>query len=235
MKPKILIYLAVWKRPEITELCFMGLERLRKNFGTKAFAVISEASMIPLCIKYQVDYCLHENSPLGKKKNFGLQVAMTRHPFDYIIEIGSDDLLKNEIMEVYPWTFSFMGLRSFIQMNSEDGECRQWSLRDGGFGIGRAIRRDVLEALINEDGRLQLWSDEFNKRLDGNSTMRMALEGVGQRTFHSDEPLAIDVKSEQNIWPFDKNAGEPYDFAKAISGLSYNEVCALKALQNATV
>lgn len=213
----------------------MGLDRLRKNFGTKAFAVISEDSMKPLCKKYRVDYCIHENEPLGLKKNFGLQVALKRHSFDYIIEIGSDDLLKNEIMEVYPWEFSFMGLKSFIQMNSVDGACRKWSLKDGGFGVGRAIRRDVLESLINEEGRLQLWSDNYNKRLDGVSVMRMGMIGAGQRSFESLEPVAIDVKSDQNIWPFDSKSGEPYDFAKAISGLSYQEVCAIKSLQYATV
>lgn len=235
MTPKVLIYLAVWKRPEITELCFMGLERLRKIFGTKAFAVISEPEMKALCKRYRVDYCIHDNQPLGLKKNFGLQVAMKRHSFDYIIEIGSDDLLKNEIMEVYPWDRHFMGLKSFIQMNSEDGDCRRWGLKDGGFGIGRAISREALEAMRNEEGRLQLWSDNFNKRLDGNSTMRLAIEGVGQKCYFSEEPVAIDVKSQQNIWPYNPNAGEPYEFAKAISGLSYNEVNALKALQRVAV
>jgi hypothetical protein len=235
MMPKVLIYLAVWKRPEITEICFMGLERMRKNFGIKSFAVISELSMRPLCKKYRVDYCIHDNDPLGRKKNFGLQVAMKRHSFDYIIEIGSDDLLKNEIIETYPWSYSFMGLKSFIQMNSIDGESRKWSLADGGFGIGRAIHRSVLEAMRNEYGILQLWPDHYNKRLDGSSVMKMAIEGVGQRTFDSAEPLAIDIKSETNIWPFNKDAGEPYEFAKAISGLSYPEMCAIKALQHAAV
>src|SRR6478752_4031551 len=96
---RLLVFLAVWKRPEITEICFMGIDRLRKTglFPIEAFAVISEESMIPLCEKYNIDYCFYKNEPLGEKKNFGLTEAYKKE-WDYLVEIGSDDLLKNEYL-----------------------------------------------------------------------------------------------------------------------------------------
>ena len=84
-RPKLLLFLAVWQRPVITEICFMGLERLRKNFNVDAFAVISEDSMKPLCKKYSIDYCMHENLPLGSKKNYGLTQAMKKD-FDFLVD-----------------------------------------------------------------------------------------------------------------------------------------------------
>ena len=94
---RIAFFLAVWKRPEITELCFMGLQRLMKHYPNSfAFAVISEKSMIPLCQKYDIEYCEHENLPLGRKKNYGMNQILKKK-FDYLIELGSDDLIFNDV------------------------------------------------------------------------------------------------------------------------------------------
>src|SRR5690348_6599448 len=99
---KLLIYLAVWKRPEITELCLVGLNRLKTHpcFDIDILAVISEESMIPLCEKYGVKWVMSENRPLGRKKNNGLQEAR-KFEFDYLMEIGSDDLVLNELLDWY--------------------------------------------------------------------------------------------------------------------------------------
>src|SRR5688500_10590245 len=101
---KLLIYTAVWQRPEITEICFMGIKRLQKihKFYISDFAVISEDSMLRLCNKYGVDWCMHENLRLGSKKNYGVKQALKKD-FDYMIEIDSDDLLKNEVLTTYKW------------------------------------------------------------------------------------------------------------------------------------
>lgn len=91
---KVLVFLAIWGRPAITELCLMGIDRLRgeEGFKIEALAVISENSMIPLCEKYGVHYVMAENKPVGRKKNIGLQEAK-KFDFDYLMELGSDDLV----------------------------------------------------------------------------------------------------------------------------------------------
>jgi hypothetical protein len=223
-KYKFLVFLAVWKRPEITELCFMGLERLRKIVDLQVVAVISEGRMIPLCKRYGIDWCMTYNNPLGAKKNYGLTYAMGKD-FDFMIEIGSDDLLKNEFFDVYQWDKDVMCLADFISMNSEDGECRRLSDRDGKFGLGRAISKDALVAMGG-----MIWNQDQVHGLDNFSTFALARKGYLEKRFKSVEPVAIDVKSEVNIWPF-RRIGQPYDYAKAISGLSYREVCALKNLR----
>lgn len=141
-----LIYLAVWRRPEITKICFMGINRLRKRFPLDALAVISEESMIPLCEEFGIRWTFHENDPLGAKKNHGLNEAM-KLDWDYLIEIGSDDLLKDEIFELYQKQFGkheYFGVKSLVFLDSETGRCRKYS-SDTIFGLGRCMSRSLLE------------------------------------------------------------------------------------------
>lgn len=148
---KLLVFLAVWRRPEITEICFMGINRLRASglFKIDTMAVISEESMIPLCEKYDIDYTFYKNQPLGEKKNAGLNAAMLKS-WDYLIEIGSDDLLKTEILECYRPMFErgeeFFGIKDFLFLNSENGDCRRLK-SDTVYGAGRCISRKLIERL----------------------------------------------------------------------------------------
>jgi len=234
MPIKLLFFLAVWKRPEITEICFMGLNRLRKNtdFDINVLAVISEEEMIPLCEKYNVKWCMHENLPLGAKKNFGLRQAL-KLDFDYMVEIGSDDLLKDEFLKLYTWDRDVMALSDFIFMDTQSGECRRLGKRDGYYGVGRAISRKCLDVL-NSHGMFALWSDKLNHGLDNQSTFFLARKGFLEKRFSSNEPVAMDLKSEVNIWPFESR-GPEYPLEKALEGLSNEEVNAINALIHVAV
>jgi hypothetical protein len=145
---KLLVFLAVWKRPEITEICFMGLNRLRNNsrYPIEAYAVISEEEMIPLCNRYGIKYTFYKNDPLGEKKNHGLNEAM-KLEWDYLIEIGSDDLIKDELIEKYSEYFGkheMFGTKDSVIINSADGKCRRLQ-SDTPYGLGRCISRATIE------------------------------------------------------------------------------------------
>lgn len=151
---RLLVFLAVWKRPEITEICFMGLRRLIKNsrYPIEAFAVISEESMIGLCEKYGIKWTFYKNDPLGEKKNHGLNEAM-KLEWDYLLEIGSDDLVKDELVELYAPFFGkydLFGTKDAIIINSEDGTCRRLK-SDTTYGLGRCISRKALECAYGID------------------------------------------------------------------------------------
>jgi hypothetical protein len=222
---KLLFFIPVWKRPEITEICFMGIYRLRRLgiHDISALAIISEEEMKPLCEKYGIEWCFYKNSPLGEKKNFGVQEAMKRD-FDYLIEMGSDDLLKNEFLNLYTWDYPVMGLNDFIIINSEDGRCRRISGKALCFGPGRAISREALQSG-------NLWSDKQNRSLDKVSTFTLARRGFTEKRFKSDEPLCIDIKSAVNIWGYSP-IGSKYPFELALEGLSEQEIEAIKSLEH---
>lgn len=224
--PRLLIFLAVWRRPEITEICFMGIDRLRKSglSPIEAFAVISEESMVPLCKKYSIDFVMHDNQPLGAKKNFGLKAAMQKE-WDYMIEIGSDDLLKNEFLKLYPFERDVYGLQDFIMMDSETGNCRRLKHRDGAFGVGRAISRGAIESAA------PLWHPRQTCGLDNWSEMnRLSPRGFLMKRVACSDPVVIDIKSADNLWPFDQNVGVEYSFDKALEGLSEREKNAIRCL-----
>lgn len=231
---RILLYLAVWQRPEITEICFMGINRLRRAgiFDVDAFAVISEESMKPLCRKYDIEYCFHKNLPLGEKKNFGLTEAMKKD-WDYLIELGSDDLIKTEVLELYKPYFGVrdcLGLTNLCFINSSTGECKVTAPRTF-FGLARAISRNgVVRSALRKDGKYRLWKSFLNKGLDNDSAFRMAFEGVFEKRVHSLEPLAIDIKSNVNIHSFDAIEGTDYPIEKALHGLSDEEINAIESL-----
>lgn len=221
---KLLVFTAVWKRPEITEICFMGIKRLQKvtGFDIKAFAVISEVEMIPLCEKYGVDWCIHENHPLGAKKNYGVNEAL-KHDFEYMIEIGSDDLLKNEILKTYKWDAPILGLDSAVHLNTKTGSCRMLCSMASLFGGGRALSRDVLESG-------DLWHDKKSKGLDKNSHFNISRRGFLGKRVKTEFPLVIDLKSDVNIWPYSPQLGKKYPLESALNGLSEEEVTAIQCL-----
>ncbi len=201
----------------------MGIARLRVLgiHKIEALAIISEESMKPLCDRYGVQYCFYKNEPLGEKKNFGLREAR-KLDFDYMVEIGSDDILKDGFLNVFDWVHPVYGLNDFIIINSETGACRVISGSNCRYGTGRSIRKDCLPE--------KLWTDKLNRRLDNNSTATLARSGVMERRVSSKEPLSIDLKSKENIWPY-QPTGKKYSLELALSGLSDEEKKAICSLQ----
>lgn len=232
MQPiNLLVYLAVWRRPEITELCFMGIERMRKHpaYKIQAFAVISEAEMIPLCKKYNIDWFMTDNFPLGKKKNSGLK-QVSNYQFDYLMEIGSDDLITDRMLNHYiPYLhkFAFMGISDAAYIESETGECRRLISNKSTYGAGRLIARNVLEQM-----NWNIWDNNLQRGLDNNSTLRIESKGY---KFHKlpamEVPGVIDVKSQENLWKFNYFLGEQYDINLIYKELSEPEVNKLLTLQ----
>lgn len=223
-KTKILVYLAVWQRPEITELCFVGLERLKQHpdFDIEVLAVISEESMVPLCQKYNVNMVYHANEPLGMKKNFGLQAA-AKFEFDYMMEIGSDDLVLNELLDSYKPMIAkkelFFGIRDAAYIDSESGHCRRL-ISSSTYGAGRMIHRSLLEQCS-----FRMWKDHLNRGLDNASVFMFQRMCIGYKQVAPIEfPCVIDVKSKVNIWHFRHDVGVPYDIDEVFKRLSGQEV-----------
>jgi hypothetical protein len=211
----------------------MGVDRLRKSglFPIQAFAVISEESMIPLCEKYDVRWVMHENEPLGRKKNFGLSEAM-KLDWDYLIEIGSDNLIKTELLKTYAQFFGnteLFGCNNLAFIDSYDLDCRFYESKTH-FGAGRCFSRSVFEK-----AGTNIWPDNRNRTLDNLSSIFLYSHGIMDKRIHLDSPMIIDIKSEENIWPFNYYWGAKREFGEIVDGLSAEEIEAIKALSNVEV
>jgi hypothetical protein len=275
---RLLVFIPVWKRPEITEICFLGLSRLReykkKIFKIIPFAVISEDSMIPLCEKYDIKYTKFENQPLGAKKNHGLNQAL-KLEWDYLMELNSDDLILNELLDIYkPFLDKgehYLGLKNFCFMNSPSGDMRQM-VNQTVYGIGRCYSREALKkagklsgirikkTCVTDDGvlkegevkdvrpyiaaglidggyaemingTLKMWSDTQAVGLDNWSNNRLNDNGYKCNQIFTDKPLAVDIKSTVNIWPWNPDIGIEYNWNIFKEGLSKQEIEKIECLR----
>ena len=224
---KLLIFLAVWKRPHITEICFKGIERLKSHpdYDIEAVAVISEESMIMLCEKYGINWTMYENSPLGKKKNYGLEFCK-QFDFEYLMEIGSDDLVTNDLLTHYlPYLkYGFIGVRDLAYIDSDTGSCKRLQ-SNSTYGAGRVISREFLERV-----NWKLWRDSIDRGMDNNSVFHLAKHGIGYKQVPSmEEPGVIDIKSDINLWPFNHLLGVDYDLDLVFKNISEDEINLIEA------
>jgi len=152
---KILIFTAFHKRPEISYLYWMGIERLRKKFDIRTLAVVSdnvikngvEFGNKDLALKHSDHIFEAENEPVGRKMNEGLEYGMGLE-FDYMMQMGSDDLLTDRALEKAEAYFdlggSFFGFTNFLFVDSVAKKAKK-SLQHNVFGCGRCIKRSMLE------------------------------------------------------------------------------------------
>lgn len=192
--------------------------RTHPDYDIQALAVLSEESMIPLCDRFGVRWIMHENLPLGAKKNAGLNAAREIE-FDYMMEIGSDTLVLNELLDEYKTLdLPFFGVGECAFIDSETMACRYVN-KSSMYGGGRMIRRDTLEKM-----NFSLWKPGISRGLDGSSVFNCSMQGIKYRQmFPSGFPKVIDIKSEENIWPFNYCWGKEFDVNLILEKLSEPE------------
>jgi hypothetical protein len=98
-----------------------------------------------LCRLYDVIAVEHRNLPLGEKWNFGLKEAL-KYKWDYLLTLGSDDLLSGELLRTYTFEDEAAGLNRCGILDTLTGET---AIFDNSYaiGCGRVIRRDVIERM----------------------------------------------------------------------------------------
>jgi hypothetical protein len=197
------------------------MERLKKveGFEIIPFAVLSEPEMIPLCEKYGVNWVMHENLPLGAKKNYGLQ-QVREVEFDWLMEIGSDTLILDELLGIYKQvTCDFFGVSDCVFIETDSGACRRLTNKYTTYGAGRIIKREVLEKMD-----FKIWPDQLSRGLDNGSIYNMNKKGISYRQIYPyEEPHVIELKSDVNIWKFNHFKGTEYPLEKVLTKLSEKE------------
>lgn len=257
--PKILILIPVWRRPEITEICFSGLDRLRRHrSNVEVLAVISEDEYKGRCNAHNIEWTFFENQPLGKKKNHGLKVALEKD-WNYMMELNSDDLIKNDLLDIYDQhEDDYLALGNFCFLDSKTLQLKEVRSKTA-YGIGRRYSRKAVESCVmttvnvkvncitgsgalNEgtekdidplvaesldkigyvsiqDSGVKMWNDLASACMDNYSNMVLESKGFKCRQITTKEPLAVDIKSDVNIWKFNPEAGESYSLNDFKNGL----------------
>ena len=219
MKTHILT--ALWQRPEITRICFEGIKRL----GLSATASISEESYIKTCEEYGIDWVMTPNQPVGHKWNAGMIQALN-HKWDYVMILGSDDIVTNSIFDIYK---PLMGVYFMFGVDScyfyHKGKIKRFSYKDKStmsVGAGRMLHRSLVEDCM------PLWGD-VNRSLDGSCLKRIRSKGYDEKVVSLGDAVIMDIKSDTNLNHFSRLEG---DFVNAtiLDFFSYKERMLLRDL-----
>jgi len=222
---KTIILTAFYGRPHISQVYWYGIERLRKNFNIEVMAVVSDNENKMLAKIYDAEYIYEtDNAPHGRKMNKAVEELATKD-FDYVMQMGSDNLISNKGMEAnikYMEKYKFFGHRNLIMIDSQTKEAK---LKKYGnvFGAGRCMAKEVLRKCM------PLWMDDRERGMDVNSE-HIIEQKMGLCPIPIDDEEVIDVKSDENIWKYSQLDGEKYridDVTGKISTKEYNYIISL--------
>jgi len=147
---KILFFFAAYKRTELLNLCLKNIKRLKRynpeRFDISAFCVYSTDEEKKVLNNYDIQTFQTKNFPIGQKKNAGLWEAL-KLDFDYLFEIGSDDLIHENLLDLY---YGYMmnetqafGINNCYLLNVDNFECLYYT-NPYIIGAGRCIKKSIL-------------------------------------------------------------------------------------------
>lgn len=200
----------------MTKFCFDNLKKLmaETKHELRVLCVLSEAEYIPVCNEYGFNWTYAENNPLGAKINKGIKRALEFKGWDYLMTMNSDDVIKAELLDKWYDPFfekqeKFFGISTVTYVNFYTGEAVEYDYEYSVLGIGKCIRRDVVEQMGGD-----LYTPGLNKGLDDHMMDNLMRVRVFPRMVKYKGQLAMDFKSEVNIHPWEKfkNRGRPVDY-----------------------
>jgi len=220
---KILILLPIWKRENITKICFDNLKELQKKYNIEVMCIISETWAKMLAFEYGFKYVEAPNECLGTKMNIGVEAAL-KCEFDYFMNLGSDDIITERLIEIYkPFIDDKRAMfgstkATFIDSQSKNVKRLDYKFM---FGAGRMIRKDVLVDCVVKNGVVEMY-DKVQNGLDMSSMRRFAK--YSHTELDNGFDTIFDIKSNTNIWTYDRLKGDSVDFEEGTKGLSTKQI-----------
>jgi hypothetical protein len=204
---KILTVIPVWKRPDILKICVDGL----KHIPVKPLFIISpEDRYLPEIKKILKNHhtCQYPNWPVGRKLNAGINLAYKEYRFDYLMNLGSDDIISPKLFDVYRPLFEkqklFFGVNNLYIMNYVNKKVmfvENYNIKRP-IGAGRMIHRSVLTKMMRK--KENLYDNECSHGMDTNSEQRILhFTQVRPKVIKTGkDPFILDIKTATNINPF---------------------------------
>lgn len=203
---KIQVIIPIWKRPEVTKLCFDYLKELIGSipYDVNVLCVISEAEYVRTCRSYGFDFIFFSNDNLGDKINAGIKYSLDNYQYDYLMMMNSDSIIKPELFEVYKPYFEkqekFFGVNKVTFVNFYTDEAKDYVYQFSIIGPAKMVHRSIVEKM---NGKLY---KSLNKCLDDTMMDNLRPFAAG-RIVEYEGQLVYDVKSDVNIHPWEKFNG----------------------------
>lgn len=205
MSFKILAYFAVHGRLDILGVMLKGLKRLQENAPYKItpFAVCSTREESNVLRNHGIRHIIFPNdNGIGLKKNSGILAAMN-YEWDYLFELGSDDLVDDRIWDVYrPYieanTPAF-GLNLVAFYDTLTGRQALW-VNDYVVGCARMVHRSTFN-LMNETYILR-YTQTFSGEIQGRrGKIAVMPEYMARKVLATGYAEIIEVKKERfRMW-----------------------------------
>lgn len=206
----ILILIPLWKRPEIVKAVFKNLWRFKKevSWTVEVLAIISPEDpsarhLEALCNDFNVEKCWFKNDPLGRKLNAGINYALKKFDFDYLMNFGSDDLIHPKIEQLYELyiknEIKLFGIDSLYFTDLKKTFYFKCYTDNFAVGAARMIHKSIFEKLkVKGTG---LYSDHINRGCDGDSSVRIkTFFNISDVVIKAGEfPYLVDIKTNTNI------------------------------------
>lgn len=243
-KVKLLMLTCVWQREELTIEFYKYYQRIKniisKDIDLDIIVVGSEGgNSRELCERFSFNYIEHDNQPLTKKWQAGVDFS-SKFDFDALVIMGSDDFVEPSVFYIYEKMvktnvlfFGFLDLYLYDYKSEKTAYWRGYGSASGGLnqpnrvgetiGLGRMLSKKLLEYLD-----FDLWrSVDANKSLDGLMKKRVqsatgmlpvAIEDslpvvVGDEKYHIGQ-VATTFLNENKIGLDVKHSSNVTDFAK---------------------
>jgi len=221
---RIALLITTHERPEITDICFQGVQRgqfIFESLGLKLvpYIAVSDTPNLDVAKSYQFNIYLTKNEQIGRKHNELLSHALN-DDWGYMMQLGSDDLITDAgwlrlaacIIE-NRLAFGFTSLY-FWKYNSAEMKYYTGNLV---FGAGRTLRRDVVENTLEVFEKF--WPDHQMRGLDGASASRFSRawqikKGFPLKIIPMKSANVIDIKSATNINTWESVEGRPLKYKK---------------------
>lgn len=206
---KTVIVSAIWKRPEIFKLFAKGVHELKKQYDIECVVAGSEGNTSRELVQCEgFRYVEAPNDPLAKKHNMAVREARRMRP-DYLLMMGSDDIVTPEAFEVYleaaKKKIDFIGVTDFYFWDYQSKKASYW----GGYidqrkGHTAGAGRMISASLMGKWG-WQPFENKHSKILDDSIQQKLKNTRHKAHTFSlkANGVVAVDIKSDVNMTPFE--------------------------------
>ena len=209
---KLAVVTAVWQRPEIFEIFAKNIHHLQEKFKSEIEIICvvagSEAEVSEKMVKDKgFEYIEIPNKPLSKKVNSTLSVAK-KHNVDYILCLGSDDLISDGLFEIYLEEMKkgtgVIVLGDFYIYDKTSDRTIYWAGYKGERAGAPAGAGMVLSAKFLNLWNWSIWDQARNTSLDRLSFAKIQMTPIKKRfiSLKNNNVVAVDIKSATNITPF---------------------------------
>lgn len=207
-KWRVSVLTGVWERHDVARIMYEGLaafSRAAAGSGWEIRHVVvgsSDEEHRAMAAEHGAEYIDHPNQPLGRKWNAGMRHIVAGGDFDYLMLLGSDDVLSPKLIGPYTQAMeqglTFFGLPDMYALDLGRGKGTyfpgyQPPYQTMAIGAGRMHSRQALEQVSGN-----FYSPWVNRGLDTSSRARIIWHGATE-TILPPLKAILDIKTADNL------------------------------------